>query len=437
LPGPATSFNYSGYWDKYGFLAPQISSQPDADIRISIVIPCFNERGLIDTLNSLLQCDKPSCASEVIVIINSSESAGKNILDQNLFSYNETIIWSRNNSTADFRFHILNIPDLPDKHAGVGLARKIGMDEAAARFASIGKNDGIIVCLDADCTVSKNYLVEIEKCFSNNKINACSIHYEHPLKGNEDPEIYKAITDYELFLRYYNQGLRYAGFPYAFHTIGSSMAVRSNIYQKQGGMNKRKAGEDFYFLHKIIPLGGFAEIHDAYVYPSPRISDRVPFGTGKAVGKAISENKDEYFVYHPRIFFDLKILIDKIHGFYKETNAGDLPTSVQTFLFIHKFEAKLKEIRANVSSADIFIKRFFEWFDGFMVLKFVHFCRDDFYGETEITQACKVMLEELNEPFVFENKKQLLLKFREIEKLRSQKFFTPIRNFEETGQLKF
>ena len=84
----------------------------------------------------------------------------------------------------------------------------------------------------------------------------CSIYFEHPLHGPLEPKVYEAIAAYELHLRYYVQALRYAAFPYAHHTIGSSMAVRADAYAKQGGMNKRQAGEDFYFLHKIIPLGG-------------------------------------------------------------------------------------------------------------------------------------------------------------------------------------
>ena len=75
----------------------------------------------------------------------------------------------------------------------------------------------------------------------------------------------------------------HALFPFAFHTIGSSMAVRASSYMRQGGMNKRKAGEDFYFQQKIIPLCGFTECNSTVVYPSPRPSYRVPFGTGRAM----------------------------------------------------------------------------------------------------------------------------------------------------------
>ena len=38
------------------------------------------------------------------------------------------------------------------------------------------------------------------------------------------------------------------------------MAVRADAYLRQGGMNRRKAGEDFYFLNKFMVLGGYGEM---------------------------------------------------------------------------------------------------------------------------------------------------------------------------------
>jgi hypothetical protein len=39
-----------------------------------------------------------------------------------------------------------------------GLARKIGMDLAIQHFLDTGNRDGVIISLDADCTVSPNFL---------------------------------------------------------------------------------------------------------------------------------------------------------------------------------------------------------------------------------------------------------------------------------------
>ena len=48
-------------------------------------------------------------------------------------------------------------------------------------------------------------------------------------------------------------------------------------------MNRKKAGEDFYFLQKLFDAGHFSECNTTRVIPSPRPSDRVIFGTGPAI----------------------------------------------------------------------------------------------------------------------------------------------------------
>ena len=381
------------------------------------MIPCFNEPGLLNTLESLLHCDNSNVDSEVIVVINSAEDSLPNVIEQNRKTYIEALNFSQKYSSNKLKFYILNITDLPKKHAGVGLARKIGMDEAAERFVQINNPRGIIVCLDADCTVEKNYLKEIYNSFKP-EVNAASIYYEHPLEGDKyDEKIYRAIIEYELYLRYYNLALKFAKYPYSFHTIGSSMAVRADVYMKAGGMNRRKAGEDFYFLHKIIPLGGFTEINSTKVIPSPRASDRVPFGTGKAVGKILENPNESFKVYHPQIFIDLKKFLETIPELYREDSSiKEQSECIIEFLKLNSFELKLKEIRDNVTFQQGFIKRFYNWLDGFMILKYVHFARDNFYGQMEIKKVCNDFLKLLGEEDEIYSEKELLFKFRELER---------------------
>ena len=81
--------------------------------------------------------------------------------------------------------------------------------------------------------------------------------------------------------------MTFAGLPYSYHTIGSAFAVTAKAYARQGGMNRRKAGEDFYFINKLIKGENFGEITNTTVFPSPRTSNRVPFGTGKAIVDAL------------------------------------------------------------------------------------------------------------------------------------------------------
>ena len=51
----------------------------------------------------------------------------------------------------DFKVFLIITDELPTKHAGVGLARKIGMDEAVRRLEEAGKTKGLILNVDSDC----------------------------------------------------------------------------------------------------------------------------------------------------------------------------------------------------------------------------------------------------------------------------------------------
>ena len=52
---------------------------------------------------------------------------------------------------------------LSAKHAGVGLARKIGMDLALLHLYS---TKSLIYCTDADTVVSKNYIKKVKSYFN-------------------------------------------------------------------------------------------------------------------------------------------------------------------------------------------------------------------------------------------------------------------------------
>lgn len=379
---------------KYGFIDPQLPVPPKTELGITVVIPCFNEPDLISSLEALVQCEPTSCSVEVIVVVNSGEHHSGAVLRQNQRTIAAFKSW-KESLKSNIDFHLIHQPDLPQKHAGVGLARKIGMDEAVYRFEQLNR-DGIIVCFDADSLCEKNYLEEIEKHFLDHpKTPGCSIYFEHPTMGEEyDETIYQGIINYELHLRYYNQALKYTGLPYAFHTVGSSMAVRSSAYQKQGGMNKRKAGEDFYFIHKIISLGDFTELNSTKVIPSPRISDRVPFGTGKAIGDWVDSNATTYKTYNFKSFEEIKRFVDYIPSLYEKNNLKGLNVSdaFHQFLSGQGIVKAVDDAIKNSTSYESFLKRFFVWFDAFKVLKLVHYLRDEVYPDQEIDQSASELL---------------------------------------------
>ena len=194
-----------------------------------------------------------------------------------------------------------------------------------------------------------------------------------------------------MLFRSYVQALRFARFPYAHHTIGSCMCVRAEVYAGQGGMNKRRAGEDFYFLQKVIPLGGFGNITDTRVLPSPRPSNRVPFGTGKAVSTCLAGGQLTTFPL--RAFADLKEFFEEMVDLPSDrATLARFPESVREFLSAHDFAGTLDEIRRNVSSPGAFRKRFFRWFNGFMAMKFLRHARDHHYGVAPIADEARKLL---------------------------------------------
>lgn len=290
------------YYKRYNSFDSFISEKPNEKLGICVVIPSYKEPDIITTLQSLAECTKPNCAVEIIVAVNSPENALSEDINTNLQTIKDVVEFGKKNSTDKFRYYYTYAPNLNKKHAGAGWARKIGMDEALRRFDIINNPQGIIVGFDADSTCSNNYLCEIDNHFKKHeKCEGVSINFMHPLSGNNFPiQYYNGIALYELHLRYLNQALKYTQFPFAFHTVGSAFAVRAFSYMQQGGMNRRTAGEDFYFLQKIIETGRFMNLHSATVYPSPRPSMRVPFGTGATITKMVEQDNFSYTLYQLR-----------------------------------------------------------------------------------------------------------------------------------------
>ncbi len=389
------------------------------DLFLSIIIPVFNEDELCKSLQSIKDCALFQKSVEIIVVINSGENTPYHLIKKNRETFRKAKEFAEQNSSNHLRFFILNIENLPQKFAGVGLARKIGMDEALRRYNKINKPDGLIAGFDADALVEKNYLIEIENYFrENKKINAASINFEHPLEGDIFPDkIYKNIINYELHLRYFIEAMRFADFPFAYHTIGSSFVVKADTYAKQGGMNRKKAGEDFYFLQKIIQQGNYGEINTTKVIPSPRISDRVPFGTGAAISKMIKNKTSDFGTYRFDAFELLKDFFSEIPSYYEEFSISKIPEPIHSFLIINNFKSDLKKIKDNSPSLKIFNKRFFNWFNAFRLIKFLNFAHEDFFRKQSVKNAATELLKnnypEINLP---ETEKDYLILYRNLQK---------------------
>ncbi len=404
----------TAYIQRYKVFPMQIKAPPRAGMGIVVVIPVFNEPDLLPTLDSLANCVAPDCGVEIILVINSSETCSSEIRKQNRISQAQVQDFIRRH--PDLLIYSIDQQNLPVRHAGVGWARKIGMDEAVRRFSAIGQ-DGVIVCLDADTTVETDYLVRISAHFRENPDTpGCSLSFEHPTEGNGfDYDIYEGVVRYELHLRYYRNAMKFCGVPYGYHTVGSAMAVRSGAYIRCGGMNRRKAGEDFYFLHKIIAFGNFTELTATKVHPSPRSSDRVPFGTGKAISRWLKGTKAGYETYAFACFVAIRQFVcdlSEIHQTEKYLSKND---GVRDFLELENFDRVIAEIRSNTRDFISFRKRFFHWFDAFRFLKMVHFLRKRSGGGDELLTACSKLIQGSGPLDGVPNYRDMLLYFRNLD----------------------
>ena len=412
--------HFSKYFKKH----PVLSKQAMVNGDVKVVIPVFlEEEYLFTTINSLKNAAKECKAViELILVFNYAANADGVTIARQLKLTKEVEEAKVDTETDHFKITILKAFEITPKHAGVGYARKVGMDYASKAFADYNCGDGLIASLDADCLVALNYFTALLDVFKRMKLNGCTIYFEHPLKGEYHATIYEAIAEYELHLRYYIQALRFAGFPYAYHTVGSCFAITANAYVKAGGMPRKQAGEDFYFLQKVIPQGAFKAISNTTVQPSSRPSDRVPFGTGPSINKLV-ESGDEYLTYNLQAFIDLKAFFSIKEKLYKidpvdiEDCLTDLSGRMRSYLLNSDFFDALKPINDNCNSLQVFNKRFYEVFNAFRVVKYLNYTHTHFIEKTPVFEAALQLLEVLQgeEPDVLDTS-ELLLLYRKIEK---------------------
>lgn len=357
-----------------------------------VVIPCYNEPDILTTLNSLAACYPPKAEISVLVVVNDSEDASEEAVAQNISTLNCINEWKLQHQQLFFDVQRIHAHALPRKWAGVGWARKIGMDEAVKQIVKNDFSDGIIIAFDADSTVLPNYLQTIESAFNANpSFNFFTIHFEHPYANAElSSSLREGIIRYELHMRYFRNAMQWCGYPHAIHTVGSSFTLKASAYVKQGGMNRRKAGEDFYFLHKLVLLGHYGNISSTTVFPAARQSDRVPFGTGAAMKKWSEGSSELNYTYSLEVFSHLIPLFANPSQFWEMKPAeideafGKLNPLLQSFCKNSQIAAQIIELKGNCSNTKSFEKRFFHLVNAFWILKYLNFAHETSFSRADL-----------------------------------------------------
>jgi hypothetical protein len=267
---------------------------------------------------------------------------------------------------------------LPDSEA-VGLARKIGCDIAAALVARSQILSGWIHSTDADVFLPRNYFDLVKP----HGYSAAVYDFKHQ---NDGSAVGRATALYEQALNYYVKGLAWAGSPYAYHTLGSTLAINAETYCHVRGFPRRSGGEDFYLLNKLAKLGKIYHPTDCTLRIKARESSRVPFGTGPAVAEIMHlANPDtDYTYYNPQTFVCLREWLAQIpqvwtdlmadrdpleqlsHGTAEAVQAADWPSIVR----------HLKKQARSAADAE---RALHNWFDAFQTLKFIHYLQKHYY----------------------------------------------------------
>jgi hypothetical protein len=282
--------------------------------------------------------------------------------------------------------------ELPDGE-GVGLARKIGLDHGLVLLNARPASDtpSFLVSLDADSPPAPEYLDHLFSFYSMPGRHGGYAAYAHSLDA--DPAAAEAMIAYELYMRYHELHLRWAGSPYAWPALGSIISCTAPAYAAAGGMNRHCAGEDFYFMQQLCKTGALQPIAGARVHPSGRLSERAPFGTGPH----LASGKTRRFLYHPGTYRLLKKWLaladerDLLHPERLPDIAETLSPALHAFLCSKNFFVNWRKIHAHHGRGTQLDRHFHSCFDGLRTIQWIHYSRDQGLEDLPAEEAFAVL----------------------------------------------
>jgi hypothetical protein len=274
---------------------------------------------------------------------------------------------------------------------GVGRARKIGCDVALALMRKGIIDTPLLFVTDADAKLPADYCTRGRAALLAHPDCSCLIFpfvHERP----HEPKQRRAIELYELRLAHYVSGLAQAASPYAFHTIGSTLAINALSYAQVRGFPKRSAGEDFYILNKLAKVGTIKQLSGKEINLSARLSTRVPFGTGPALITILEHGNAACIFYHPQVFVHLRgFLADYVALLSDQPVRHDVDFDRELCAYIFKSFKGAELLEKNLRSRRTIndrLRAFHDWFDAFRTLKFIHTLRDRQFPMCSFDEVC-------------------------------------------------
>ena len=168
-------------------------------------------------------------------------------------------------------------------------------------------------------------------------------------------------------------------------------------------MNRRLAGEDFYFLQQVHKTSGVATVTGTMVHPSPRSSHRVPFGTGRAVGDMLHEGEQRMLFYDPMVFS----IVGSWLSCVTENSGADadllLETASRRSPLLHDvltqagFAPSWENLKRNSRDTARLLTAFHGWFDAFRTMRLIHELSDRAYPRISPLEAVAPLLKRAGE----------------------------------------
>ncbi len=394
------------YLRSRGVFGPwRIEGCPDKKFGAVVVIPALAEgEALFATLQSLAANPRPSSDFLALAVVNNrldaaDEERKTNASDLALLRKSGGRLNGMALAWIDASSPGL---ELPTKTGGVGLARKIGFDLALERLLYTEAHAPLLASLDADTLVDNRYVSALYQHFCHAAEGGAVLPFRHQRAANALQQ--QAIDLYELYLHHHALGLKLAKSPYAFPTVGSAMAFTAEAYCRIGGMNRRQAGEDFYFLQQMAKTFGVAPLRGTEVRPSARISHRTPFGTGPTVSRFVSGDKSAVRFYHPDCYrvlgawLSLALVSRGQSGREVLERAEGLSPSLAAFLNHVGLTDTWERLRRQHRHPEAFSRAFHGWFDGLKSLQLIHHLSATSFPRVSAEQALPALMRQVGLP---------------------------------------
>ena len=359
------------YLDKKSIHRQWRASKPHLQKKFDFIIsiPCYDEyQYLFKTLESINRQDKVFLKNTLVsIVINNSSAETQKIINNNNRTFKKLLKTTYNYEILIVDAFSLN-NSLNEKDAGVGMARKISVDMTL----KWSHPNSIICFIDADTELSTDYLSKIQSSYMKHQWHAATVNFEHL---RDESKTIDLIDNYEKFLKETSTNLKKSGSPYSYIPLGSTMLCTQSTYILAGGMNKRKAAEDFYFLQELQKFRNIFSITDVLIYPSSRSSDRCYLGTSTRMKKCLEGElhisdlhySDESYQIL-RNWIDLALSSNQKNSVDILKKCKDIHSDLPGFLIEYNFSKAWDGILKSPSDIH-FVKQFHRWFDAFKTFK--------------------------------------------------------------------